>query len=141
MDTNRSPGVGPLTWVTPGLLAFSWLFLSGLMTWYGFGFPWGLKALLVGVVIWLVISGPHLLFGAAAWRSGKNPDALGPALMFALLYAGSAVAIGVGELTGVGQGNGGLICCGHWLLGWPVGIVALRATFRADPPQVPPDGD
>ena len=121
MDTNRSPGVGPLAWVTLGLLAFSWLFHSGLVTWYWFSFPWGLEGLLVGAGIWLVISGPHLLFGAAALRSGKNPDALSPALVFAFLYAGSAVAIEVGELTGGGLGEGRAdlrLTLANWLADW-----------------------
>src|SRR5688572_27739604 len=129
MDTDRSPGVGPLAWVTLGLLAFSWLLLSGLLAWDYIRMPPIPFRVSWLTVIWLLTAGPHLMLVAAVLRSGKNPDVVLPALLLAVLYAGSSAAVGIGELTGLDWQKGKLVGCYLWLLGWPIGVVALRAAF------------
>lgn len=139
MDTDRSSGVGPLAWVTLGLLAFSWLVTSGLTAWEWVRFPPSGEDLLVGTVIWLFVAGPHLMFGTAVIRSGKHPGVVPVALTFAVLCASCAATIAAGELTGRQWEMAPQLGCFVVLLGWPSGILALYTTYRANPPTEPPD--
>lgn len=141
MDMNRSPGVGPLAWVTLGLLAFSWLLLSGLMVWDWVRFPPNQAKLMTGTVAWLFVAGPHLLLGLAASRSRGRPKVGVLALIGAVSYACSAGVIGLVNVVDGLVPRLGLLACCTYPLGWPVGIVALRATFWTDPPQVPQGDD
>ena len=139
MDTDRSPGVGPLTWVTLGLLAFSWLVLTGLMTWQWVRFPPNRMELLVGVMVDLFILGPSLMFGAAAWKSRGRPKVIAPALLGAALYAGLAGVIGAGVLVDDLADWPREVGCCIYLFGWPLGVVAVQSAYTPSQPLSPPD--
>lgn len=140
MDTDRSPGVGPLTWATLRLLVFSWLVLGVLTVWNLIRFPPRGADLLVVGGIWLFVTGPHLMFGAAAWRSRGRPKIIAPALIGAVLYAVMASVVGALVVLDAPPMNrlGRIIYC-MYLLGWPLGVVALSVAFTHTPPPAPPD--
>jgi hypothetical protein len=87
MDTDRSPGVGPLTWGTLGLLAVSWVLLASEVV-RALARPGGVASLRddVGWIILLAL-GAHVICGLAVW-CGRRHLAVGiPAYLLALLYA------------------------------------------------------
>ncbi len=138
MDDDRGPGAGPLTWATLGLLSLSWLSLGWMITWDLVRDPSSIN-LSVGVAIGLFISGPHLLFGAAAWRSGGQPPEIRVfTFLAAILFAGLAILTVVRELTGVPRTGETFPCC-VWAAGWLFGIMALHSTFGCPEPPGPPD--
>jgi hypothetical protein len=146
MDTDRSPGVGPLTWATLRLLAFSWLILGVLMVWNLIRFPpRGAADLLDDGGVWLFVTGPHLMLGAAAWRSRGRSEVIAPALVGAILYAVMASVVGALAVLDAPPGRAmnrfARIALCMYSLGWPLGVVVLTVAFARTPPPLPPDTD
>ena len=84
MSNDRSPGVGPVTWVTLGLLVFSWVALvaalvraSWIAGWTGVGMRAELAALALI---------PHLLWAYVAWRGRRLRPVAAVALLFGIAF-------------------------------------------------------
>lgn len=146
MDTKRSPSVGPLTWATLRLLVFSWLVLGVLTVWNSIHFPpRGVADLLEVGGVWLFVTGPHLMLGAAAWRSRGRSEVIAPALIGAILYAVMASVVGALVVLDAPPGRAmnrfARIALCMYSLGWPLGVVTLTTACARTPPPVPPDTD
>lgn len=67
MTDRRSPGVPTLTWVTLGLLTFSWLLKGSVLAWNLTTADTMGSDILVVTVAWAYASGPGVLTAVVTW--------------------------------------------------------------------------
>jgi hypothetical protein len=128
-----------------GCLGLSWLILVGLITFILIDvLPAGISyEAIVYVLIWLLASGPHILFIYAVWRERCDgqidvPAVAAPVYLVCSLYFLSLLLIGVpARKLGPCFFNFSLLV---WVLGWPLGIQAA-VLARRRPPLAPPDDE
>lgn len=135
MDGHRGPGVPTVTWVTLGLLAFSWLIISGVVGWVISDVPWEPTAFMLIGVVWLFFSGPLWLFAIAAWRAEHWPEMFNVCLFFAVIYAGSIVALGLSVAADARLYGIPLIVGLGWIIGWLTSPFAVFYTFIPNKPD------
>jgi hypothetical protein len=105
--------------------------------------PRGAADLLVVGGVWLFVTGPHLMLGAAAWRSRGRHKVIAPALIGAILYAVMASVVGALVVLDAPPGRAmnqfARIAFYIYLLGWPFNFVALSIAFTHTAHPTPPD--
>lgn len=146
-DERSSPGVGPLTWLTLGLLFFSWATIGGLMARVVIRFfPFSASEAATFAGTTALVLGSYLLWGYAAWRGRRMTGPSAAAYVFAWLCAmltliilGSAVSpsfVVVLEESGVGFRDLEFAAYLLWGAGVLTGLptaVAVRRAVRSGP--------
>ena len=145
MSDERSPRTRPLTWVSLGLLAVSWLIFSATLRFAASG------QLLTSPLkdyethlFWLFISGPYLLLGSALWWGGR--DVVISETVFACAIFGVIISLllaAAAFLGGSTRNDQSTLACILGILSliaWPLGLWNLVRAIRQQR-RLPPEGD
>jgi hypothetical protein len=134
---------GTRTWAVLGLLGVS---TAATIGWFGclfwFHTPRTNWDILVSALLWLSAMGPHVGFGYAIWRGGQNASVAGITLAYVIPLTGISIALlAIAIIHRDVTPYPGLFFLANliWIVGWPLGLLALVVASRQ--PRSPPPED